>query len=249
VYPFEVYAKLVRVSNLVMLPFEFNITMQLSSDPINTSSVTAQTQVITVRGMHCANCVQTVETQLLRQPGILSAKVDLATATTTIECEADVNLVELANCLTAAGFLSQLQHSEIELIHNTQTSVHWTLLGFFILVVIFNLCLNAQVLTVGLAYFYNPEWWKAHMWLVRSYSGLSLILLVWVYCITVPRRVRHLTVSMPVLLGFQFLTIHFKTPIPLAIVHPLIGFTLFLVSTTLVHRVNRFLFPKADEAL
>ncbi|MBD1805582.1 hypothetical protein H6F98_08995 [Microcoleus sp. FACHB-SPT15] len=121
-------------------------------------------------------------------------------------------------------------------------------MGFFLLVLAFNLCLNAQVLTVGLAYFYNPQWWKAHVWLVRSYSGLSLILLVWAYRITLPRRVQSLTASLPVLLGLQFLTIHLKTPIPLAIAHPLIGFTLFSVSTTLVHRVSRFLFPKEEEA-
>jgi copper chaperone CopZ len=249
VYPFEVYARLVRVSNLVMLPLASNIIMQLSSNPTSPSPTTAQTKVINVEGMHCANCVQTVETQLLRQPGILSAKVDLATATVTIECEADANLVELVDRLTAAGFPSQLLHSKVELVDNAQASIRWTLLGFFILVVIFNLCLNAQVLTVGLAYFYNPDWWKGHVWLVRSYSGLSLILSVWAYSITVPHRVRSLTVSMPVLLGLQFLTIHLKTPIPLAIVHPLIGFTLFSVSTTLVHRVSRFLFPRADESL
>ncbi|MDJ0511621.1 MAG: DUF6220 domain-containing protein [Crocosphaera sp.] len=124
--------------------------------------------------------------------------------------------------------------------------VHWTLMSFFILVVFFNLCLYAQVLTVGLAYFYNPEWWQAHVWLVRGYSGLSLILLAWVYRIIVPLRVRYLTISLPVLLGLQFMTIHLKTPIPLAIMHPLIGFSLFSVSTTLVHRMSRFLFPKTD---
>ncbi|MGD1804085.1 DUF6220 domain-containing protein [Dapis sp. BLCC M126] len=124
--------------------------------------------------------------------------------------------------------------------------VHWTLMSCFILVVFFNLCLYAQVLTVGLAYFYNPEWWQVHVWLVRGYSGLSLILLAWVYLIIVPLRVRYLTTSLPVLLGLQFLTIHLKTPIPLAIIHPLIGFSLFSVSTTLVHRMSRFLFPKTD---
>jgi heme A synthase len=67
-----------------------------------------------------------------------------------------------------------------------------------------------------------------------------------------PRRVRSLTSSMPILLVLQFLTIHLKTHIPilLAVVHPLIGFALFTASTTLVNRVNRvnrFLFPKANE--
>ena len=119
-------------------------------------------------------------------------------------------------------------------------------MGFQVLAVFFNLCLVAQVLTVGLAYFYYPEWWKAHVWLVRSYSGLSLILLVWVYLVPFPQRVRSLTTSMPVLLGLQFLTIHLKTAIPLAIVHPLIGFTLFSVSTTLVHRVSHIISPISD---
>jgi len=49
-----------------------------------------------------------------------------------------------------------------------------------------------------------------------------------------------------VLLGLQFLTIHLKSPLPLGVLHPLIGFTLFSVSTTLVHRAQRVAFPKLD---
>ncbi|ARV61177.1 hypothetical protein BZZ01_23460 [Nostocales cyanobacterium HT-58-2] len=133
-------------------------------------------------------------------------------------------------------------------IDKTQPPANWSHVGFFTLVSLFNLCLVAQVLTVGLAYFYNPEWWKVHVWLVRGYSGLSLLLLLWVYLSQFPQRVRSLTASMPVLLGLQFLTIHLKSPLPLGVVHPLIGFTLFSVSTTLVHRVQRVVFPKPDDA-
>lgn len=127
-----------------------------------------------------------------------------------------------------------------------QSSTNWSQLWFSHVASLFNLCLVAQVLTVGLAYFYNPEWWNVHVWLVRGYGGLSLLLLVWVYLSPFPKRVRSLTASMPVLLGLQFLTIHLKTPIPLAVLHPLIGFTLFSVSTTLVHRSRRVVFPKPD---
>lgn len=123
----------------------------------------------------------------------------------------------------------------------------WNQIGFFTIVILFNLCLNAQVLSVGLAYFYSPQWWNVHVWLVRGYGGLSLLLLLWVYLVPFPRRVRSLTASMPVLLGLQFLTIHLKSPLPLGVLHPLIGFTLFSVSTTLVHRVQRVVFPKADD--
>lgn len=225
--------------------------MSRASDPGIVSPVATQTTVINVSGMHCTNCVQAVETQLLQQPGVISATVDLATETASVECVADANPGLFVKHLTELGFPSQLQTSHVESIDNIQpqTSLHWTLLGFFILVVGFNLCLNAQVLTVGLAYFYNPQWWQAHVWLVRSYGGLALILLIWAYCISLPQRVRSLTASLPILLGLQFLTIHLKTPIPLAVVHPLIGFTLFSVSTTLVHRVNRFLFPKEEETV
>ncbi|MBW4642109.1 MAG: hypothetical protein KME23_03680 [Goleter apudmare HA4340-LM2] len=135
-----------------------------------------------------------------------------------------------------------MQTSSAAEVHTNQSS--WTLIGFYILILFFNLCLTAQVLTVGFAYFYNPGWWNIHVWLVRGYSGLSLILLVWVFFVPFPRRVQSLTASIPVLLGLQFLSIYLKTSIPLAIVHPLMGFTLFSVSTTLVHRVSLVVFPK-----
>jgi hypothetical protein len=51
---------------------------------------------------------------------------------------------------------------------------------------------------------------------------------------------------MPVLLGLQFLTIHLKSLLPLGVLHSLIGFTLFSVSTTLVHQSRRVVFPKPD---
>ncbi len=127
-----------------------------------------------------------------------------------------------------------------------QSPTGWVQIGFHAITVFFNLCLIAQVLTVGFAYFYNPDWWKIHVWLVRGYGGLSLILLAWVLLSPFPQRVRSLAVSLPVLLGLQFLTIHLKAPLPLAVLHPLIGFTLLSVSTALVHRTQRITYSKSD---
>lgn len=126
---------------------------------------------------------------------------------------------------------------------NSQSSLSPAIIGFYIIAVLFNLCLVAQVLTVGLAYFDNSNWWNTHVWLVRSYSGLSLVLLVWVYLVSFPKRVRMLTLSLPILLALQFFTIHGQLPLPfsLAIFHPLLGFSLFSVSSTLVHRVGNIL--------
>lgn len=215
--------------------------MQSSSSTISPSAPT--TYGLKIDRMTCEGCVRSVENLLLQQPGVISATVDLATGIVTVEGDATIEPAQLAQRLTEIGFPSQPIEDSTNL---TQTK-HWAAIAFFILVVFFNICLNLQVLTVGLAYFYNPEWWAVHVWLVRGYSGVSLILLAGVYSMPFPRRVRSLTASMPILLVMQFLTIHLKAPIPLAVVHPLIGFTLFTASTTLVHRVNRFLFPKANE--
>ncbi|MGF2034300.1 MAG: DUF6220 domain-containing protein [Nostoc sp. CmiVER01] len=132
-------------------------------------------------------------------------------------------------------------------IDDTQISGRWIQISFFIAVVFFNLCLAIQVFSVGLAYFYNSDWWNLHIWLVRGYSGFSLILLIWVYLMRFPPKVQRLTASIPVLLGLQFLTIHLKTPFPLAVFHPLIGFSLFSISTTLVHRTSQIVFPNHNQ--
>ena len=60
---------------------------------------------------------------------------------------------------------------------DTQASLKLTITGFYAIAVLFNLCLVAQVLTVRLAYFNNPNWRNTHVCIVRSYSGLSLVLL------------------------------------------------------------------------
>ncbi|MHC5740933.1 MAG: DUF6220 domain-containing protein [Nostoc sp.] len=132
-------------------------------------------------------------------------------------------------------------------IDDTQISGRWIQISFLIAAVLFNLCLIIQIFSVGLAYFYNSDWWNLHIWLVRGYGGLSLILLIWVFLIPFPRRVRNLTASMPVLLGLQFLTIHLQTSFPLAVFHPLIGFSLFFISTTLVHRTSHIVFPNQNQ--
>ncbi len=118
------------------------------------------------------------------------------------------------------------------------TVSHRVKIGFYLISIVFNVCLIAQVLTVGVAYFSDPAWWTIHVWLVRGYGGLSLILLAGALMAPFSDRVRSLAVSLPVLLGLQFCSIHLKTSLHLDVLHPLIGFTLFYVSSSLVHRVS-----------
>ena len=122
----------------------------------------------------------------------------------------------------------------------------WIKRGFYAASIFFNVCLIAQVLTVGVAYFTDPTWWKIHVLLVRGYSGLSLILLAGMLIVPFSSRVRSLTASLPMLLGLQFCSIHLKTSLHLEVLHPLIGFTLFYVSSSLVHHVSRDVFNKSE---
>ncbi len=129
-------------------------------------------------------------------------------------------------------------NSEID---RDRTPTHWMQIGFYGMAIVFNVCLIAQLLTVGVAYFNNPAWWVIHVWLVRGYSGLSLILLGWSFVAPFSRRIRHLAASLPLLLGLQFSSIHLKSPLHLEVLHPLIGFALLYVSSSLVHRTWRIL--------
>jgi Family of unknown function (DUF6220) len=123
-----------------------------------------------------------------------------------------------------------------------RTPAHWIQIGFYATSIVFNLCLIAQLLTVGIAYFNNPALWNVHVWLVRGYSGLSVILLGGSYIAPYSDKIRLLAATLPVLLGLQYASIHFKTPLHLEVFHPLIGFALLYVSTALVHRVAHSLF-------
>lgn len=127
-----------------------------------------------------------------------------------------------------------------------RASPQWMQTGFYATSIVFNLCLIAQVFTVGVAYFNDPAWWNVHVWLVRSYSGLSLILLGGSLSFPYSDTIRALTVSLPLLLGLQFASIHLKSLLHLEVLHPLIGFTLFYISSSLVHRVSREVFNKSD---
>ncbi len=121
--------------------------------------------------------------------------------------------------------------------------------GFYATAIVFNVCLIAQLLTVGVAYFTDPAWWQIHVWLVRGYSGLSLVLLGWSEISPCSHRIRSLCASLPVLLGLQFGTIHLQTPLHLAVLHPPIGFTLCYLSATLVHRLAQELGDRSTTAI
>ncbi len=136
--------------------------------------------------------------------------------------------------------LKELSKKLVMTIDVNRTVSHWTRIGFYATSIAFNMGLIAQLLTVGVAYFNNPAWWNIHVWLVRGYSGLSLVLLIWAFIAPFSRKVRYLCASLPILLGFQFASIYLKSPLHLEILHPLIGFTLLYVSSSLVHSTSRF---------
>jgi Family of unknown function (DUF6220) len=133
-------------------------------------------------------------------------------------------------------------------LHSEQTTLsgHWIQKGFLAIAVLFNLCLITQLLTVGLAVFDNPTWWNIHVVLVRGYSGLVVLLLAGLFIHPFSQRIKVLTASLVTLLTLQFITGHLNHPLHLGILHPLIGFSLFTSSTTLVHRSWHEAFDRSD---
>ena len=124
----------------------------------------------------------------------------------------------------------------------------WVQVSFLAIAILFNLCLVAQLLSVGLAIFSDPSWWQVHVWLVRGYGGLAVVLLIGTFLTPFPKRIQTLTSAMVILLFVQFATAHIQQPIPLGVLHPLTGFTLFTTSTTLVHRAMSFVKEGSDDA-
>ncbi|MDB9518735.1 heavy metal translocating P-type ATPase [Roseofilum reptotaenium CS-1145] len=81
--------------------------------PVPQDSMPLETLTLDVTGMKCAGCVQAVERQLIQQPGVRSACVNLVTAVAAVEYESGaVNGTQLAEKLTESGFPSQLRSPE-----------------------------------------------------------------------------------------------------------------------------------------
>ena len=131
-------------------------------------------------------------------------------------------------------------HPSEQLTIATDDGKRWIQVGFLAIAILFNLCLVAQLLTVGLAVFSDASWWQVHVWLIRGYGGVAVLLLMGPFIAPFPQRIQALTKAIGLLLILQFVTAHIQQPLPLGILHPLIGFTLFTTSTTLVHRAMPF---------
>lgn len=124
----------------------------------------------------------------------------------------------------------------------------WVQVGFLAIAILFNLCLVAQLLTVGLAVFSDASWWQVHVWLVRGYGGMAVLLLIGTFVTPFPKRIQALTKAIVILLLLQFVTAHVQQPLPLGVLHPLTGFTLFTTSTTLVHQAMSFVMGHSEKA-
>lgn len=131
----------------------------------------------------------------------------------------------------------------------TQLSGRWTQTGFLAIAILFNFCLIAQLLTVGLAVFDDPTWWNIHVLLVRGYGGLVVLMLAGLFVHPFPQKIKMLTVGLGILLTLQFITGHLNHLLHLGILHPLLGFSLFASSTTLVHRSWHDMFGRPDSVV
>lgn len=69
-----------------------------------TTALPVETIALDVGGMKCAGCVSVVERQLGQYPGVVAARVNLVTEVAVVDYEAGIDLLALAQTLTATGF-------------------------------------------------------------------------------------------------------------------------------------------------
>lgn len=69
------------------------------------------TRSINIGGMHCAACVNNVESSLLRVPGVTSANVNLITNSAVVVASDQVTDAELSNAIEASGYLVESVNS------------------------------------------------------------------------------------------------------------------------------------------
>ena len=69
--------------------------------------------IMDIQGMSCASCAKSVETTLLKAPGVQTASVNAVTGKAYIEAdETVVNLDELIDRVEKAGYKAQLENGK-----------------------------------------------------------------------------------------------------------------------------------------
>ncbi|MFW6264442.1 MAG: heavy metal translocating P-type ATPase, partial [Cyanobacteriota bacterium] len=87
--------------------------MQVVPKPQKTqASPRLQTVTLDVEGMKCAGCVSAVERQLLQNPGVISAQVNLITRVAVVQGNEQMDAATLAEKLTSRGFPSQPRNAK-----------------------------------------------------------------------------------------------------------------------------------------
>ncbi|MBW4657179.1 MAG: heavy metal translocating P-type ATPase [Drouetiella hepatica Uher 2000/2452] len=81
------------------------ITNRATTDATGTPAL--ETITLDVHGMKCAGCVRAVENNLMQQPGVVAATVNLVTEVAIADCQPGIDPAILAQKLTEAGFSSQ----------------------------------------------------------------------------------------------------------------------------------------------
>ncbi len=86
---------------------ELKILNNLNNDLIGESRYNKETSfdiIIPVSGMHCASCVQGIENNLSKIPGVIEANVNLAAKSASVKSETPVSTKELVAAVEELGF-------------------------------------------------------------------------------------------------------------------------------------------------
>ncbi len=121
-------------------------------------AVRRQVLRLAVSGMTCASCVGRVERTLLKQPGVLSAEVNLANETARVELLGDADPAALLAALAKAGYPARVEGEQPG---RGEPAVPWAQSGWPVLIgVLLSLPLVAPMLMGGGHAAMLNGWWQ-----------------------------------------------------------------------------------------
>jgi len=122
--------------------------------------VSSQRLELSIGGMTCASCAGRVERALLKQPGVISVSVNLASEKASLQVLAGSDSAALIAAVEAAGYHASLPEQETKVAPSNFTREHWLLLA-------------AVLLTLPLALPMFADWLGWH-WMLPAWLQFTL---------------------------------------------------------------------------
>ena len=111
---------------------------------------------------------------------------------------------------------------------------------FFVLAVVFAVCVAVQVFLAGLAIFVDPARWESHTAFIHIFEIVPVLLLIFSFTGKMPRSLRWLSFLSVLLIVVMYATANMSANLPAAgALHPVAALAIFWIAVMLCVRAWR----------